>query len=700
MGKKERYVLPHEKCPFLWLLLPLMVGIVCGDTFPHVISYPCLGTVAGIGIVLLYGCYRCGRWQQYGVLLFLWLGLVGHQVASRQWSVSDYSFTNTESIYRVQVCEAPAVKERSILCPVRVQGVFIRDSLHVDGHQPLFLFYFPKDTLAGRIRRGHQLWVHARLLPPRNNGNPEEFDYVRYLRRQGGCGTAYVPAGRWRIVGYDSVRTLRQSATDYREKVIALYRHLGFRGDRLAVLAALTVGYQDDLSEDIVETYSVAGASHVLSLSGLHIGFLYALLWALFCPVWRRWSWLKIPLLMLMVAGLWAFAFFTGLASPVIRSVIMISFLAFASLQSEKLLTMNSLAAAAFFMLLGRPLWLFDVSFQLSFLSLAAILVFQPPLSAFWRPRWCILKYIWGLVTVSVAAQIGTAPLVMLYFSRFSTHFLLSNLWVVPLSSLILYASVFLLLLTPIPVCQLGFAKFVGGLVDIQNRGLQLITELPFASFDHLWLDKWDVLLFYVFIASVCFCWRRFTPRRVYASLLSLLLLVSWHSFTAWVSRPECSVVFYNVRKMPVVHCLDNGYHSWLVGVDTLPDLNRLSRSLGRYWDRLRLFRPVLASDGYVDASLSLHDGILTYVDCRICILSDDRWKGKFSSAPLHVNYLYVCRGYQGTLKDIEQLFDVDFVVFDASFTGYYQRQMVEECVRLGIPYHTLAVDGFLRIPL
>lgn len=686
--------------PFLRLLLPLVVGILCGDFFPQVVSWGCFTILAVTLLSALYVCHRCCWRQMYGILLFLMLGFVGHQLVSQQWAASDYEFTNEESIYYVRICEEPEVKERSILCPVRVQGVFLNDSLHVGQHHPLFLLYFPKDSAAFQLACGHWLLVHTKLMPPRNNGNPDEFDYARYLRRQGGSGTAYIPTGHWRIVGCDSLRTFRQKALDYRKQVIALYQRLGFHDDRLAVLSALTVGDQEDLSEDIIETYSVAGASHVLSLSGLHIGFLYALFLVLFRPVWNRWRCLKAPLLMLVVLGLWAFAFFTGLASPVIRSVTMVTILALASLQSERLVTMNSLAATAFLMLLVHPLWLFDVSFQLSFLSLAAILLFQPPLYALWKPKKRILRYIWGILTVSVAAQVGTAPLVMLYFARFSTLFLLSNLWVVPLSSLILYASVFLLLLTPFPVWQTGFAKLVGWLVDFQNMGLKMIEELPFASFDHIWVDWWDVLLFYIFLALACFCWQRFTPRRVYASLIALWVLVFWHSLAAWLYKPECSLVFYNVRQAPVVHCMDEGGRSWLVGTDTIPDLNRLSRSLEGYWEHLRLSAPMLVSEGYADDYLSVYDGVLTYAGCRVCILFDDRWEGKYSTAPLHVDYLYVCRGYRGTLDDVRQLFDVDFVVFDASFTGYYQRQMVADCVRLGIPYHTLSVDGFLRIPL
>ena len=276
-------------------------------------------------------------------------------------------------------------------------------------------------------------------------------------------------------------------------------------------------------------------------------------------------------------------------------------------------------------------------------------------------------------MTVSVAAQAGVAPLVLFYFGRFSTHFLLSNLFVVPMASLILYAAVLLLLLTPFPGVQSAFAGVLDRLVWWQNEGLRWVERLPYASMDDIWVDGGDVVLSYVFLALLYGCCRWFTPRRVGWMLLSLLAAVSWHTVSMVASRPEPGLAFYNVSRTPAVHCLGGGRASWLVGTDTLPDVERISRSLAPHWRRLRLADPCLVADGYADASLSVRDGILNY---------------------------YVCRGYKGTLHDLERLFAVDFVVFDASFTGFYRRRMEEECLGRGIPCHALDREGALWVPL
>lgn len=165
-----------------------------------------------------------------------------------------------------------------------------------------------------------------------------------------------------------------------------------------------------------------------------------------------------------------------------------------------------------------------------------------------------LLRKAWGLVTVSVAAQIGTAPLVMLYFSRFSTHFLLTNLLVIPLVSLIVYAAVILLVLTPFPVLQQLFADVVEIPLRMQNALLRWIEQLPLASIDRIWVDIWDVFLFYCCLLLFCRVWMRRTAANVYIALSALLLCVSYHSYAFITDAPRRSLFF--IMSVAVRQCI------------------------------------------------------------------------------------------------------------------------------------------------
>ena len=156
---------------------------------------------------------------------------------------------------------------------------------------------------------------------------------------------------------------------------------------------------------------------------GLHIGFLYALLLFVLRPLWRRWRRLK-PLLLCFWSFSWCSLLFSRDCLPRWCGRSSCSLCWRLPVCSRKMpLTLNTLAATAFLMLLCKPVWLFDVGFQLSFSAVAAIVLVQPKLYALWKVDNRFLRYLWGLMTVSVAAQLGTAPLVIFYFSRFSTHF-------------------------------------------------------------------------------------------------------------------------------------------------------------------------------------------------------------------------------------------------------------------------------------
>lgn len=689
-----------QRHPFLRLLMPLVVGILCGDAFPHTLSlWGCL--VSSLLLLTFFiVCYRCYFKWWYGVGVNFFFLSLGFSLVSQRSEQTDYAFADTASTYKVCIQDEPEIKERSILCRAVLVGEFTRDTILPAFGDHSFLLYFPKDSIAGTLRRGDGLLIHTRLMPPANNGNPDEFDYVRYLKHKGVTGISYVIAGHWRVIEHDTSRTFRQTALDCRKKVVALYRNLGLKGDELAVLSALTVGDKEELSDDIVETYSVAGASHVLALSGLHIGFIYTLLYFVFAFLWDRWEYLKPFLLLVIILFLWSFAFLTGLSTSVVRSVVMFSLLALSHLQLEKPLSLNILSATAFLMLLYSPFWLFDVGFQLSFAAVAAILVIQPKLYALWKAKNCLLRYGWGLITVSIAAQIGVAPLIVFYFSRFSTHFLLTNLWVIPMTSLIIYSAVLLLALTPFPFLQYTFSAVVKSLVHIQNAVLQWIEHLPLASLDGIWVDLWEVLLYYLLLGSIGYTFRKRSARSVYFSLFVMLMIVSCHLVSNIFYAPRKSILFYNVRGCPAVHCMTESTESWLVCADSLPDVSRLHRSLTPYWNHLHLEQPKLITGDYSTDCLSIQNQILCYAGKRICFLHDARWKDKLSVHPVSIDYLYISRGYKEGMKELSSLFSIGTVVLDASLPVYYREKIINECIHLGISYLSLSEKGSVRILL
>ena len=252
----------------------------------------------------------------------------------------------------------------------------------------------------------------------------------------------------------------------------------GLSDDRYAVVAAMALGDRSALTKELKETYSKTGASHVLALSGLHLGIIYTLLSML--VVGRRWQMITQ---VATVLSIWAFVFLTGMSASVVRSAIMLTVYALLALGHRQKMSVNTLAFTAIVMLLVTPKALFDVGFQMSFMAVFSILLFVPlfyrPFSAEYLMTHRAVSWLWGMVAVSVAAQIGVAPLIAYYFGRFSCYFLLTNFIVIPAATLILYLALGTLL---IPSLGVVLASMVG----LLNTTLLYIATIPGATIEGL----------------------------------------------------------------------------------------------------------------------------------------------------------------------------------------------------------------------
>lgn len=271
-----------HRYPFIRLLFPLIAGFLVGNGlfFRGVcVSKGVLaGGLAGLFLLLLvvYFSHRYSLRWMFGCILYLFVFFGGAGGINQALQQTLYSFSEQKCVYRAVVSEQPEPKEHSFLCRAFLEER--QDSVCTMPVNRKVLLYISKDSLSEGLRSGDELIFLAHVSPPSNNGNPDEFDYARYLRYKGISGIAFVASGNWKITGYRFSRSCRQIALEYRDRILDQYRALKFNPDEFAVLAALTVGYKEELSEDIRETYSVSGASHVLALSGLHIGFLYMML--------------------------------------------------------------------------------------------------------------------------------------------------------------------------------------------------------------------------------------------------------------------------------------------------------------------------------------------------------------------------------------------------------------------------------------
>lgn len=502
--------------PIFRLTMFMSAGIFFAEVFRIEAGfYP---IVALLSLLLVLGLllrnHSFGKRWLFGAGVSVFMFLAGVILTEHAWKRVSVDWNADRCLYRGVVMETPQEKARTYQCRLEVSGKEV-------------LVYLPKDSLSASVGIGDELIFETRLESPKNREGIQTFDYACYLYHDGISGTAFVPADDWKKTGKAIDMTLRQKALLFREQVLEEYKRWGVGMKQLPVLSALTLGYKGELDKETLDSYSIAGISHVLALSGMHIGIIWLLLDGVLKPlVRRRLGWLKW---LLTTFTLWAFAFVVGLEASVVRAVVMCMLMELGRLLGRRPLSMNTLAIAAFLMLFYRPFYLFDVGFQLSFVAVASILILYPLISGCLSVKNRVGRYVWSVLSVSMSAQLGTAPLVMYYFSNFSVYFLFANCVVAVLVPLIIYGAILMLLMSSWSWGQKYVVEALNGGVTVMNEIAAWTSRLPYATFSFSVIKPLEIVVFYIILALGVAYWKTGRRKWLVWILVGIVSLLSLH---------------------------------------------------------------------------------------------------------------------------------------------------------------------------
>ena len=366
-----------------------------------------------------------------------------------------------------------------------------------------------RDTVDRRylsLHLGDGIVASSRLDTPENYYH-SQFDYPLYLRCHGFTATTLILPGEWRktVVSLHDLSYLDRTiltAMQFRQRTLRHYLSLGLDDDEMAVAVAMALGDRSRLTNDLRDVYSISGASHVLALSGLHLGIIYILL-SLLMGARRRSLWREA----LVIAGIWSYAVFTGLSPSVVRASTMITIYSLATMLHRQRMSLNALGATAIVMLVANPMSLYDVGFQMSFMAVLSILVLYKPVYGWVSSEYLfahpVIKWVWAMVVVSCCAQLGVAPLTAYYFGRFSVYFLLTNFVVIPLATVVLYLTAAMLVASLLPPLLPWVARMLSAVVGIQTQMVRWVSALPGASIEPITINRMQVLMVYVIIAAL-----------------------------------------------------------------------------------------------------------------------------------------------------------------------------------------------------
>ncbi|WP_375241144.1 ComEC/Rec2 family competence protein, partial [Polaribacter sp.] len=373
--------------------------------------------------------------------------------------------------------EQVLLKVTKVLKPGNYYQKYIAEIIGLNQHKTRgeVLLNVQKDTIDLRFSIDDQLYVKPifkELIPPLN---PYQFNYKSYLAKQGIYHQIFIEKEQYQISNLVET-SVAGFAEKIRNNIITSLEKRSFSNDELAVIKALLLGQRQDISKSLLTDYQNAGAIHILAVSGLHVGILLLILTFILRPIDRFKNGKYIKAIGIIVF-LWMFAFIAGLSASVVRAVTMFSFVAIGQSFQKKTLIEFSLITSMLFLLLVKPMFLFDVGFQLSYLAVFGIIWVQPKLDSLYVPKYYLDKKIWQLLTVSIAAQVGILPLSIYYFQQFPGLFMLSNIVIIPFLGIILVAGIVVIILSVLNILPQFLADFYGIIISLMNSFVRFISR-------------------------------------------------------------------------------------------------------------------------------------------------------------------------------------------------------------------------------
>ncbi|HEX2933921.1 MAG TPA: ComEC/Rec2 family competence protein [Bacteroidales bacterium] len=520
-----------RKAPFVRLLIPFIAGILVGfslDVSPLITMAVMLITFFfAFGFIFLNKISRNFKYQWLaGVPIELFLLFAGLFLASHQMdSLTKQVFPANKKLYvKCLLNDFPEEKAKSYKCVVQMYSFVHGDS--VVSCRNKMILYFQKGEEVKTLQAGDVIgaYLYPNIITNMSSAKGG-FDYASYLLKKGIRYSAYVKNGDWQVVERDQLFILNKWAIECREGLLSLFRSVGFKGRELGVLSALTIGYKIDLDQETLQAYSASGAMHILAVSGMHVGLIYIVLsWLL--TFLRRVRFGNVIKAVLLVSMVWYYAFLTGLSPSVLRASVMITFLGLGQLTNRRVNTYNSLAIAAFVLLLINPVDLLDVGFQLSFLAVLGIIALYPVINN-WVGSSYAVNQIWSLVAVSMSAQLATFPLSLYYFHQFPNYFLISNLVIVPLATLVIYGSICLLVLSAVKLLLVPFGLVLYYMVWFLNEIALWIERLPLSVWHNIDLNVYQLLVWYALTLFVILYFMR-KKALYFISTLSCVIVLLW----------------------------------------------------------------------------------------------------------------------------------------------------------------------------
>lgn len=559
----------------------------------------------------------------------------------------------------------------------------------------ILLFLSPADTLPSF---GDRLLVYARPDIPSSVENPHQFDYRLHLRRRGILYTSYVPSYNYHIVSHSS-GGLFGSISSLRLKLIDVIQSSPLTPDERGIAEALFLGWDDDLSPDIEASFRASGISHLLCVSGLHVGIVALLVgYCLSFLSNRRQH--RIIKGCIQIAVIWFFILLTGMAHGTMRAGLMFSLIVIGKMFFSRPPTLNAVAASAVILLAINPLSLFEIGFQLSYCSVISIVVLVPQLQKlvpipYGKKRstkifsWLSRK-LRDLVVVSIAAQIAIFPLILYYFHQFPSYFLLANIIIVPFAGLLLASILIMTLFAWWP----WFFNILGHVVSAElsatNRLTSIVASWPHALIEGVYFDQ---LMLFITLAIMAAASLAFIHRSPKLAMLALVISIPLVIHCRTVEKrclSQREMTIYNVGNRTAIEFFA-GHESYLLCDSTIaksPHIIDFQRENNLVWHKAKQTHILALDTSFCDSILFVDNRFVGFAGTTMRIVDRSNYRQQ-SLQKAKLDYLVLRESPYVTMDELRERYDFDTLIIASQNSPRYSRNWQCQCDSLGIPFKT-----------
>lgn len=636
--------------------------------------------------------------QLIGLLFGILITITGILITSQNLIEKQGINTNIKSrSYLANIISNPVENKQSVKAVLSVTPISADSSHHKNPEK--VLCYFAKDSLSSKLVFGDVISFRSKLAIPKAPLNPGEFDYGNYLMQSNINYTTYIAANKWKLIDYHPYNNIIAIAGKIRQNILTLLSENGLSGDNYAVAAAVLLGYDDFMENDLKQDYIMAGAMHILCVSGLHVGIIYLVINFLlsFLHNNRFNNILKGILLLLSV---WTYATITGLSPSVQRASLMITIFIVGNMINRNRDTYNTLAISALILLLINPQLIFNVGFQLSYVAVLGIITFHQPIYKLIFINNTVVDKIWSITVLSFSAQLATFPLAIYYFNFFPPWFWLTNLFTFPLSFLIIATGLLFVLTSWIPFIPQFVGWTLSGMIYLLNYVVGYVKFLPFSGIDNIYTSMPMLVLIYTLILTTYIIFKNKNPKLFMPLVLTIVLILGLNTYNKSRILNQKKLVIYSINKHSAYDFINGNQHVLLIDSTlTSSSLNYQLKNSRTKWGIDDANHVIPTSDTIINNMVRLSDNFILFED-MIILLTDGNEIYYPTKSKLELDLVIISGKKKPNVKQLLSVFDFKKVVIDSSVPRWNQKSIAAMFKAKGISCHNVNKEGALVIEL